>query len=491
MNDTKERSPRGLRFKLFTYFLLFSLIIVVLLWVFQILFLDRFYDAITDARLKKAAEEIAEAVKGDSLYETAERASRENGACVNVYSIEDLQAVCLCSVDAEVACVIHILSQRQLNTLYKSTYASGGSYSNAYRLIEGEGFRFADEKAEIAEGEKIVDERKVYAHLITAPDGEEIFVLMDHPLSPIEATTNILRVQLSVLSAVLLLISFLLAYFISRRISLPLSFLNIAARRLPSGRYPADYRETGYREVAELSQTLSEAAVEIGKVDKMKKELIANISHDLRTPLTMIIGYAEVMRDMPDENTPENMQVIINEAHRLSSMVEDLVSISRYEGNADEVKKERFSLSEEIRNITEEYRSLLSSRGYSVEGSVEEGLFVLADRRRLLQTARNLIHNAVNYAGEDKTVLLRLFKTDGNSVRFEVEDHGEGIAEEDLERIWERYYRVDKEHVRSVVGSGLGLSIVRENLELHGARYGVESALGRGSVFWFELKLEK
>ena len=154
MNDTKERAPRGLRFKLFTYFLLFSLIIVMLLWVFQILFLDRFYDAITDARLKKAAEEIAEAVKGDGLYETAERASRENGACVNVYSIEDLQAVCLCSVDAEVACVIHILSQRQLNTLYKSTYASGGSYSNAYRLIEGDGFRFADEKAEIAEGDR-------------------------------------------------------------------------------------------------------------------------------------------------------------------------------------------------------------------------------------------------------------------------------------------------------------------------------------------------
>ena len=343
----------------------------------------------------------------------------------------------------------------------------------------------------MGEGEKIVDERKVYAHLITAKGGEELFVLMDHPLSPIEATTNILGVQLSVLSAVLLLISFLLAYFISRRISEPLSFLNIAARRLPSGRYPKDYQESGYREVAELSQTLSEAAEEIGKVDKMKKELIANVSHDLRTPLTMIIGYAEVMRDMPNENTPENMQIIINEAHRLSSMVEDLVRISRYEGHADEMKKERFSLSKEIGKMGEEYRSLLSSRGYTVEENVQDGLFVLADRRCILQTVRNLVNNAVNYAGEDKTVLLRLFKADENSLRFEVEDHGEGIAAEDLDRIWERYYRVDKEHVRSVVGSGLGLSIVRENLELHGARYGVESTLGKGSVFWFELPLDK
>ncbi len=490
MKNTEEKSPRGLRFKLFTYFLLFSLIILILLWVFQILFLDRFYTAITEARMGKAALDIVRAADSDDLYETVEVASRKNSACINVYSVEDLQAICLCSVDTEVGCVIHVFSQRQLNALYKRTHTAGGTYNAAYALIEGEGFRFADELQEESNG-KIIDERRVYAHLFRTPDKGEIFVLLDCSLTPIEATINVLSVQLGVLSAFLLLISFLLAYFISRRISLPLSFLNIAARRLPSGRYPENYRETGYREVAELSQTLSEAALEIGKVDKMKKELIANLSHDLRTPLTMITGYAEVMRDMPGENTPENIQIIINEAHRLSSMVEDLVSISRYEGNAEEIKRERFSLSDEIIRMSEEYRSLLSARGYTVTDTVEGGLFVTADRRRIIQTLRNLVNNAVNYAGEDKVVLLRLFKIAGNSVRFEVEDHGTGIAEEDLENIWERYYRVDKEHVRSVVGSGLGLSIVRKNLQEHGARYGVESTLGKGSVFWFELTLEK
>ncbi len=490
MRAAEERGPRGLRFKLFTYFFLFSLLILLLLWGFQIFLLPRFYASTTESRLDKAADTIASAVDTPALYETVELASRQNNACISVYRMENLQALCLCSVDAEVGCVLHVLSQRQLNDLYNNARGSSGSYNTAYQLLEGSEFRFA-EPGEMPPGERVIDERGVYAHIVESRDKGELFILMDCPLTPIESTINVLRVQLLVLSVSLLLISFLLAYVISRHIAEPLTFLNIAARRLPSGRYPADYRESGYREVAELSETLSEAALEIGKVDKMQKELIANISHDLRTPLTMIIGYAEVMRDMAGENTPENMQVIINEAHRLTSMVEDLVSISRYQGHAESLTPERFSLSNEVMLLAEEYRALLvESGGYTIDEEIEADLFVNADRRAITQTLRNLINNAVNYAGEDKKIILRLHKAEGSAIRFEVEDHGRGIAEADIERIWDRYYRVDREHVRSVVGSGLGLSIVRQNLDAHKARYGVVSREGEGSTFWFELKKE-
>ena len=236
-----------------------------------------------------------------------------------------------------------------------------------------------------------------------------------------------------------------------------------------------------------LSDTLSDAAAEIGKVEALQRELVANVSHDLRTPLTMIIGYAEVMRDIEGENTPENMQVIINEAQRLSGMVGDLVTISRYQGGAETLEMTALSLSDEVEALLTEYRALLRAEGYTFVGDIEEGITVEADRKRILQVIRNLLDNAVNYAGDCREITLTLHRRE-DAVRLEVRDRGPGIPKEELPYIWQRYYRAHGNHERSISGSGLGLSIVRENLELHNARYGVESEMGGGgSVFWFEL----
>ena len=236
----------------------------------------------------------------------------------------------------------------------------------------------------------------------------------------------------------------------------------------------------------ELNDTLNYAKTELAATEKLQRELIANISHDLRTPLTMITGYGEVMRDLPGENTPENIQIIIDEATRLSTLVNDLLDLSKLQSGALQAEKKVFCLTDSVKAIFDRYAKLVEQDGFNISFESKEDVFINADELRISQVLYNLVNNAVNHAGEDKTVILTQTVKD-KRVRVEVTDHGEGIPADKLPYIWDRYYKVDKEHRRGVIGSGLGLSIVKSILDAHNARYGVRSAVGKGSTFWFEI----
>jgi signal transduction histidine kinase len=264
--------------------------------------------------------------------------------------------------------------------------------------------------------------------------------------------------------------------------------MNEAARHLARREYDVEFSGDGYREARQLAQTLTYASEELSKVDRLQRELIANISHDLRTPLTMITGYSEVMRDIPGENTPENVQVIIDEATHLSALVTDLLDLSRIQAGVRQLEPENFDLTETVQQTLARYDKLTRHEGYEIVFSADETVMVRADRGMILQVLYNLINNAINYCGEDRTVLVTQQQV-GASVRISVTDHGDGIAPDRLEQIWDRYYKVDRVHRRAMVGTGLGLSIVKGILEQHGSMYGVESKQGEGSTFWFELPI--
>ena len=206
------------------------------------------------------------------------------------------------------------------------------------------------------------------------------------------------------------------------------------------------------------------------------------------TPLTMITGYGEVMRDLPGENTPENIQIIIDEATRLSTLVNDLLDLSKIQSGSIQPEKSEFCLTDSIKNIFTRYAKLKEQDGYNILFESDEDVYIFADELKISQVIYNLVNNAVNYVGEDKTVIVTQ-KVNGKKVLIEVTDHGDGIPPEKLEYIWDRYYKVDKEHKRGVIGTGLGLSIVKGILDSHKARYGVRSTLGKGSTFWFELDI--
>jgi signal transduction histidine kinase len=204
----------------------------------------------------------------------------------------------------------------------------------------------------------------------------------------------------------------------------------------------------------------------------------------------MITGYSEVMRDIPGEYSPENLQIIIDEARRLSNIVSDVLDLSRLQSGTQELKKERFSLTGTVRDIVQRYIKLTAKEGYGIELIEDREVFVRADALRISQVIYNLLSNAVTYTGANKKVVVRQTVLDG-VVRLSFEDTGEGIPEDKLPYIWDRYYKVDKAHKRATVGTGLGLSIVKAALEQHGAKYGAKSVEGQGSIFWFELEIVK
>ena len=212
------------------------------------------------------------------------------------------------------------------------------------------------------------------------------------------------------------------------------------------------------------------------------------MSHDLRTPLTMISGYGEVMRDIPGENTAENVQIIIDETKRLTNLVNDMLDLSKLQAGAQEINSSSFNITEEIEHIIARYDKLLTNKDFTIQFQYDKPVFVKADIIKINQVIYNLINNAINYCGDDHKIYVRQL-IEKDRVRIEVMDHGDGIEKEQLPYIWERYYKVDKTHVRSKIGSGLGLSIVKAILELHKAEYGVISKRGQGTTFWFKLPL--
>ncbi|WP_242942683.1 sensor histidine kinase [Pseudobutyrivibrio sp. C4] len=331
-------------------------------------------------------------------------------------------------------------------------------------------------------------ESVIYVRIIEV-DGQEEVVMINSVLTPVDATVTTLKAQLRIITVIIIIIAFILAAATAKSTSRSIIKLNDGAKKLAAGDYSVKFDADDYMEVAELSATLNYAAKELGKADSLQKELIANVSHDLRTPLTMIKGYAEVMRDIPGENTPENVQVIIEETERLTGLVNDMLDISKLKAGTISIQPEEYNFTESIRHVLERYNKLREVEGYTIDFVYDDEVNVYADEQKMYQVLYNLVNNAINYTGEDKKVTV-IQKVIGNTLRIEVVDTGDGVKQEDIPYVWDRYYKDKTTHKRALQGTGLGLSIVKNVLELHGAKYGVSSITGQGATFWFEIKID-
>ena len=492
MDKTAKPARRrvGIQWRLMIFLAAFALLLLLVIWVFQIRLLGYFYEREKFSEMKKAAASLSDYVAADDLAARAESVAMQENLSVRVFLFTDENnAKEIATAGARPDGVLPRLSNEVLTDLYQKAVANGGAYDERMDMGGGgpggereekEGFRLPG----MGRAETV---NVLYAQVIEQ-DNNRYFMLVESQMTPVNAIVNTLQTQFIWIALCVLLVTFLFAFLLSRMIAAPLNRVTAQAGKLAAGNYTEDFRGRGYREVEELSDTLNFAAREIGAADRLQKELIANISHDLRTPLTMIKGYSEVMRDIPGENNAENAQVIIDETTRLSDLVNDLLDISKLQAGTKKPEMTRFDLTALIRDTMTRYDALVAHDGYRIECQTAGEAPVTADRTMILQVLYNLINNAVNYTGDSRRV--RVTETVGNGVvKVAVADDGEGIPKEQIKEIWDRYYRVDAVHKRAVKGTGLGLSIVKSVLEAHDARYGVESALGVGSVFWFELPL--
>jgi signal transduction histidine kinase len=328
-----------------------------------------------------------------------------------------------------------------------------------------------------------------YVKLAEMPGGEQCAVIIRAVITPVDATVATLQVQLIVVSVVMLLLSVLLAIGMAKRFSRPIEEITKSAETLAKGNYDTRFTGKGFYEIVALADTLNTAAVELGRVEGFRRDLLANVSHDLRTPLALIYSYAEMINDFPEETTPEQMRVIMNETKRLTTLVNDVLDLSKLQSDMGELHAAQYNLTENIRMNAERVGKLLESEGFEIDFHYDGDVFVPADETKIDRVFYNLLINAANYSGNCRKITVTQTENAAeNRVRITVSDGGEGIAAEDLPYIWERYYKNGKKHKRAVTGSGLGLSIVKKIIEMHGGSYGVTSAFGKGSEFWFELK---
>ena len=226
------------------------------------------------------------------------------------------------------------------------------------------------------------------------------------------------------------------------------------------------------------------------KSEDFQREILANVTHDLKTPLTMIKAYASMIKEISGDDKlkrEKHLQVIIDEADRLTGLVNDVLSVSKLQSNITEIRPKVFNLTDLVYGIIDKFGYLQESQGYSIMVDIDPNTYTRADEEKINQVLYNLIGNAANYTGADKTVFVSLkVSLDGKRVKFSVRDTGKGIPKEALPEIWNRYYRVKENHNRPVKGTGLGLSIVKAILENHAFDFGVESDVGKGSTFWVD-----
>ncbi|MDR1465545.1 MAG: HAMP domain-containing histidine kinase [Oscillospiraceae bacterium] len=333
----------------------------------------------------------------------------------------------------------------------------------------------------------------VYLARLTPADEAGRYLYISSPIPPTDATVTVLTGQFVIVTVTLLVLSAAAAWLISQRVARPIVALTKAASGLSGGEFHPTPTPWDFTEISSLSRELERAAGELRRTDNYRRELVANVSHDLKTPLTVIRFYSEMIRDLsggdPEKRTA-HCGKIIAEAERLTGMVNELLELSKLELEAENQSKAPLDLGSLLAETTERFAVLGEKEGYRFETSIPPGCLVEGNAAFLSRAVYNLIANAVNFTGEDKHVFVTLTmrqREKGPAARVEVTDTGEGIAPEELEHIWDRYYKSSETHRRGVVGTGLGLSIVRTAMNLHSADFGVISQRGTGSTFWFEL----
>lgn len=435
----------------------------------QTIFLVNYYEGMKIASIKKVAGQIERSYKEGNFVRTINNLAVANDIFVQIET-EDTIVFAPSEQAGRGASYIFL---REMGQVRENLLKNAGS----------------DEGVSIVIAEKKHGGRKLlaYAKFLEHGSDKEVILYIFSTLYPVDSTIVILRKQLIYVSVLSVVISFVFSIFLSQRITKPIRQITREASNLSKGEFNFEPKLTDYTQIRHLAETLNKAALDLKKSEKLQRDVLANVSHDLRTPLTMIKSYAEMLRDFPCDNEDKrqrHLKVIIDEADRLSELVGDIVELSGLQTAATELRCETFSMNELINEIISKNRMYLGEKGYLFEFQAPGDIAVFADKGKLRRVISNLVDNAVKYTGIDKKVTIRLTELQ-EKIKVEIEDTGEGIPFAEQKLIWERYQKASENHSRNVKGTGLGLAIVKEIVNAHGGICGVKSAEGEGSIFYF------
>ena len=396
-----------------------------------------------------------------------------DGYCVD---FSDSTLRCLKAYESMFPCLLH---------------ESSGSFSGefGYNLNTRQLITFRQELFEEGSLYKIVQigsTRQILVGQLSA-DGK-YGIIVSTGMAQIATAAEVLRSILWPVALILLVLDLLFAMLFSRWFTRPVQQLSSGAKEIAAGNYDIQLPVVHHDEIGQLAEDFNHMAAEVKRSAQLEKDILANVSHDLRTPLTLIKGYAETVRDLTGtdaEKRTEQCNIIVDETDRLSALVNSVMELSKVQSGAEKPNLIDFDMGELCFEVAGRYDALCDQNHWHLELQADEAAPVRADPAMMERVLHNLLGNAFHHIGADGQVMLRVLpQADG--CRVEIEDHGPGIPPEDLPYIFDRYYRARQDSGK--VGTGLGLSITKAILQQHGFAFGVNSAIGQGSTFWFVMR---
>lgn len=311
-------------------------------------------------------------------------------------------------------------------------------------------------------------------------------LLLSNTITQIEALQSLNRQQLFLFTIILTIFASTISFFLAQHFIRPIKTIKEAIIRLTNGELYSVPKLKRSDELGTLSESVADLSTELQRVDVLRKEVIANVSHELRSPLALITGYGEMVRDVSgnDERLrKEHMDLIISEAHRMSAMVDDIMDFSIMQAGYTQLKNEIWNTYEVVSSVVAYARGIANQYDITVDFEADRtNGNALFDRIKMEQVLRNLINNGINHTPKNERLLIKLTNTSAGT-KVAVINPGKDIPPEQLELIWERYQRVQHQAGHKE-GTGIGLAIVKTILTSHAFEYGAESKNGV-TCFWF------
>ena len=496
----------SLRYRLMMFLCLASAFVLILVWVFVTQFMQPLYNHYIYKHLLNQVNTVVSIIESSTEPISTRTLPIMDAQVSSSFESSLLSAIQSRKLDASNTCFDLADSTLQHVTGFENLYPCLLHEASFTTSINGktsvwngsvvESLRATVLSQGFVKKELVVDKNASTRQMAVgrvAKNGDEAYsVIFCTSLARIDEAGVVLGQLMPWIFLCLMAFSIVASWLFSRWFTKPLTKLSHATRQLAEGDYSVRVNVPETDEIGLLAADFNHMAGEVSHAAQLQRDLLANVSHDLRTPLTLIKGYAETVRDLtgddPDKRTAQ-LDVIVDETDRLSGLVNSVMELSKMSSGTDKPEKVRFDLSQLCEEVAQRYEAVCAQNGYTLTLELpqpETGCTVCADPAMMERVLHNLLGNAMHHIGPDNVFILRVNAPEKGTVRVEVADHGAGIAKEDLPYIFDRYYRSRSDAGK--VGTGLGLSITKAILQSHGFRFGVNSTLGEGSCFWFEAK---
>ena len=469
----------NIRRKLTALIFLVNMAIIALTWFMAVFMFKPMYYAVTQAELSKMMNKVVTAIEldGGITENTLEEISGfiNIGTCIDIADAKGNGLVLFEGIGD--ACQLH-------------SEGSNDNFFDQQRKIDSTVVR--NLRKEIREYSR----QNYNAHFqddlgnIQAIKGRfydgQYTIIVSTNLARTESIVSIVSSQLQTASIIGIILSILIATIMSHWFMSPLLKLSAATKEIAKGNYDVKVEIANKDEFGQLAKDFNLMTEEIQHSHELQRDLIANISHDLRTPLTIIKGYAESIKDITGENKEirdQQLTTIIEETDRLSEMVGSVMEYTKLSQSTYKLNIVQFDIADMCQDIVEMYNYKAIKEGKSISYAGPQQIYVFADAALIERVIHNFVSNALVHTPPETRVGVAINVTEEGKVKVSVYDSGQGIKQEDIPHLFDKYYRARKDEGRT--GSGLGLAIVKSILENHNFQYGVESREGLGTEFWF------